>query len=142
MPNEGDGWNYVVDALGHGLEEALATPGLPRTSVRAPPRACSTSAATSCAPGHLLVGPHLEWASLLGAPDGRAAPGLDLGPADPAFAPEPLTAIDRQALLPRRPEPDPARRSAQLALDRRPLRMRCTRCSAREAEVARARSGS
>ena len=35
--NEGDGWQYVVDALTLGLEDALATPVTERASVRSGP---------------------------------------------------------------------------------------------------------
>ena len=44
-------------------------------------------------------GAHLEWASLLGTTDGRAPPAPDLGPPGSRTSlPEPLTALDRQAL--------------------------------------------
>ena len=49
------------------------------------------------APGHLLLGPHLQWASLLG----RRTAELHLALAssrDRDFAPEPFTPVDRQSL--------------------------------------------
>jgi maltose alpha-D-glucosyltransferase/alpha-amylase len=49
-------------------------------------------------PGHLLVGAHLEWASLLGRRTAELHRALTSDRRDPDFAPEPLTAQDRQAL--------------------------------------------
>ena len=65
VPNEGDGWTYVVDALTHGLEEALAHRHGHRARRGAAPDICSLDP-DELEPGHPLVGPHLEWASLLG----------------------------------------------------------------------------
>jgi maltose alpha-D-glucosyltransferase/alpha-amylase len=49
-------------------------------------------------PAHPLVGPHLEWASLLGERTAELHAQLTSDPRDPNFAPEPLTALDRQSL--------------------------------------------
>ncbi len=98
VPNEGDGWHYVVDALTHGLEEALAdTAG---RGASGPTTAASSSSRPqpSSSPVHLLVGPHLEWASLLGRRTAELHLALTSDDRDPDFAPEPLTALDRQAL--------------------------------------------
>ena len=44
-----------------------AGPHRATTELRTPPRrTCSTASERTRAPGHLLIGPHLEWASLLG----------------------------------------------------------------------------
>jgi maltose alpha-D-glucosyltransferase/alpha-amylase len=97
VPNEGSGYNYVVDALGHGLEEALANPGSEDLHLIAPPRLLDVGA-IDLEPGNLLVGPHLEWASLLGARTAELHLALTSDPTDPDLAPEPMTGIERQAL--------------------------------------------
>jgi maltose alpha-D-glucosyltransferase/alpha-amylase len=97
IPNEDDGWSYVVDALTRGLEEALAH----RTDSEfseAPPRSLLAIDPDDLKPAHPLVGPHLEWASLLGQRTAELHAALTSDRRDPAFAPEPLTALDRQAL--------------------------------------------
>jgi maltose alpha-D-glucosyltransferase/alpha-amylase len=95
VPNEGDGWSYVVDALEHHLEEVLATPGVedlrlhtPSSLLHAPPR--------DTVEGGMLLGPHLEWSSLLGRRTAELHLALASGDGD--FAPEPLTAVERQSL--------------------------------------------
>src|SRR6185312_2576372 len=98
VPNEGDGWRYVVDALEHGLEEALAT--APEEDVlQLPPRGLLTSDPLQLEPAHPLVGPHMEWASLLGRRTAELHLALVSGHGIPAFVPQPLTAQDRQALF-------------------------------------------
>jgi maltose alpha-D-glucosyltransferase/alpha-amylase len=97
ISNEDDGWNYVVDALTHSLEEALAH----RQEVElhlAPPRSLFALDRGELEPGHLLVGAHLEWATLLGKRTAELHQALTSDHRDPDFAPEPLTALDRQAL--------------------------------------------
>ena len=97
VPNEGDGWTYVVDALTHGLEEALAHRDAAELRVRLP-QDIFTANLDDLEPGHPLVGPHLEWARLLGQRTAELHLALTSDRHDPAFAPEPLTAMDRQAL--------------------------------------------
>jgi maltose alpha-D-glucosyltransferase/alpha-amylase len=48
---------------------------------------------------HPVVGPHLEWASLLGQRTAELHLALTSDNRDPAFAPDPLTSLDRQALF-------------------------------------------
>ena len=98
VANEGDGWSYVVDALGHGLEEALAHTGDEELRMVPPPHLLDVASAGQQGAGHLLLGPHLEWASLLGRRTGELHLALTSERRDPAFAPEPLTPIDRQSL--------------------------------------------
>ena len=96
VPNEGDGWRYVVDALTHGLEDALAA--TEATDLRAaPPRGVAYGDPWELEPAHPLVGPHMEWASLLGERTADLHVALTSNDNDPNFAPEPLTALDRQA---------------------------------------------
>jgi maltose alpha-D-glucosyltransferase/alpha-amylase len=97
VPNEGDGWGYVVDALVHGLEEALAHIGQDELKMFNPPRLLHGGDQQQ-ATGHVLLGPHIEWASLLGQRTGELHVALTSAADDKAMAPEPLTAMDRQAL--------------------------------------------
>jgi maltose alpha-D-glucosyltransferase / alpha-amylase len=96
ISNEDDGWSYVVDALTHSLEEALAH--RQDVDLHLPPRHLFSLERSELEPGHLLVGAHLEWASLLGRRTAELHQALTSDYRDPDFAPEPLTALDRQAL--------------------------------------------
>ncbi len=97
VPNEGDGWNYVVDALTHAFEEALANPEAAELK-EAPPSSLLGVDHRRLAPGHVLIGPHVEWAMLLGQRTAELHRALTADRVDPDFAPEPLTPLDRQAL--------------------------------------------
>jgi maltose alpha-D-glucosyltransferase/alpha-amylase len=97
IEHEDVGWDYVVDALTHGLEEALAHSGDSELNLN-PPRSLFLLDRNDLEPAHPLVGPHLEWASLLGQRTAEMHSALASDERDPDFAPEPLTAIDRQAL--------------------------------------------
>ncbi len=96
VPNEGDGWSYVVDALARDLEEALAHPDA--EELRTPPPPLLGGSTTSLPSGHLLIGPHLEWSTLLGRRTAQLHLALASAPHDPDFAPVPLTPVDRQSL--------------------------------------------
>jgi maltose alpha-D-glucosyltransferase/alpha-amylase len=48
--------------------------------------------------GQPLVGAHLEWATLLGERTAQLHLQLASDTEDPAFSPEPVTSLDRQAL--------------------------------------------
>jgi maltose alpha-D-glucosyltransferase/alpha-amylase len=97
VPHESDGWDYVVDALAHGLEEAMAHRNNPELHVTAPTDYFSLHR-EDLEPAHPLVGPHLEWASLLGERTADLHQALTSVTVDPNFAPEPLTSLDRQSL--------------------------------------------
>jgi len=97
IPNEDDGWSYVVDALVRGLEEALAHRSDPEFNVSLPRDVFHRELTQREAP-HPLVGPHMEWATLLGRRTAQLHHGLTSDRRDPDFAPEPMTAMDRQSL--------------------------------------------
>jgi maltose alpha-D-glucosyltransferase / alpha-amylase len=97
VPNEGDGWSYVVDALGHSLEEAIAHTGERELQMVAPPRLMDVLG-EDLPPGHLLLGPHIEWASLLGRRTGELHTALASDRSNPAFSPVALTPVDRQSI--------------------------------------------
>ena len=97
VPNEGDGWSYLVDALAHGLEDVLASSDLtPRPWVEGEEVGDEPSEGVSA---HPFVGPHLEWAALLGRRTAELHVALTSAPDDPDFAPELLTTQDRVALF-------------------------------------------
>jgi maltose alpha-D-glucosyltransferase / alpha-amylase len=98
VPNEGDGWSYVVDALTHALEDVLAS-SYGEAPESAPPPRLLEVAGRRLEPGHPLVGPHLEWASLLGQRTAELHHSLASERVDSDFTPEPLTAMDRRALF-------------------------------------------
>jgi maltose alpha-D-glucosyltransferase/alpha-amylase len=95
VENEGDGWRYVVDALTRGLEDALAASGTGGVESRS---GMDAHDAGQLEEAHALVGPHLEWASLLGQRTGELHVAL-VSATGAEFSPEPLTAQDRQALF-------------------------------------------
>jgi maltose alpha-D-glucosyltransferase / alpha-amylase len=94
VPNEGDGWNYVVDALGRRLEEAIAHGAEDVAQPSAP--GLLELKADDVPPDELFD--HVEWASLLGRRTGELHVALASDPVDPAMAPEPMTAVDRLSL--------------------------------------------
>jgi len=98
VANECDGWNYVVDAVRHGLEEAMAHHEPDETRHRPPRGILSAAEHTGGEPHHPLLGPHEIWAPLLGRRTAELHLALASERSDPAFAPEPLTAMDRQAM--------------------------------------------
>ncbi len=95
VPNEGDGWSYVVDALEHHLEEVRAAPGVEDLRLD-PPSGLLGGRHPYPAEGEALLGPDLEWSSLLGRRTAQLHLALASGEGD--FAPEPLTAVERQSL--------------------------------------------
>ncbi|MGA3351707.1 MAG: maltose alpha-D-glucosyltransferase [Acidimicrobiales bacterium] len=97
IEHEDVGWDYVVDALSYGLEEALAHSGDAELNLN-PPRSLFSLDRNDLEPAHPLVGPHLAWASLLGQRTAEMHAALTSDARDPDFAPEALTGVDRQAL--------------------------------------------
>jgi maltose alpha-D-glucosyltransferase/alpha-amylase len=97
VANEGDGWNYVLDALERVLEEAITRPDVHEIMFSMPAQLLD-AADVEPARGNLLVGPHLQWAEILGRRTAEMHLALSSDLTDEAFAPEPLTAIDRRAL--------------------------------------------
>ncbi|MGA3216455.1 MAG: maltose alpha-D-glucosyltransferase [Acidimicrobiales bacterium] len=98
IENEDTGWDYVLDALTYGLEEALAHSGDSELNLN-PPRSLFALDRADLEPAHPLVGPHLEWASLLGLRTAEMHRALTSDHHDRDFTPEPLTAIDRQGMF-------------------------------------------
>jgi maltose alpha-D-glucosyltransferase/alpha-amylase len=97
VPNEGEGWNYVLDALSRTLEEVIAHVEPDELSLAIPPHPLD-AAAQEPALGHALIGPHLQWAGVLGQRTAEMHLALSARVDDAAFAPESFTAVDRRSL--------------------------------------------
>ncbi|HWC33913.1 MAG TPA: putative maltokinase [Mycobacteriales bacterium] len=97
VPNEGDGWSYVLDALSHVLEEVITHPA--PDELRIATSSEPLSWADMVPPReHPLVGPHLHWAEVLGRRTAELHLALAGNEIDEAFAPEPFTAVDRRSM--------------------------------------------
>jgi maltose alpha-D-glucosyltransferase/alpha-amylase len=94
VPNEGDGWSYVVDALTRRLEEAIAHGADDATPPEAP-RLLELGADDE-PPAELFD--HVEWADLLGRRTGELHVALASDDLDPAMAPELMRPVDRMSL--------------------------------------------
>jgi maltose alpha-D-glucosyltransferase/alpha-amylase len=98
VPNQGDAWQYTLDALGHYYEVALAqraevhaalspdTPLLTLVDNAIPPLASE------------LIGPYLTSAQLLGQRTAELHVALAQATENPAFAPEPFSSLSQRAL--------------------------------------------
>ncbi len=95
--NEGDAWQYTLDALEGYMEQAMAhpedaEPDLPDGHVldlaeHGPPQEAVD-----------LIGPYLESARLLGQRTAELHVALASDPNDPAFAPEPFTTLYQRSM--------------------------------------------
>jgi maltose alpha-D-glucosyltransferase/alpha-amylase len=109
VPNEGDGWGYVVDNLARGMEDVVAAvdlaelPAQAIKSIRIGSKFELEEILASAGSLHeaaaLLIGPHIEWSALLGLRTAEMHQALVSNTHDPAFAPEAFTAIDRRAMM-------------------------------------------
>jgi maltose alpha-D-glucosyltransferase/alpha-amylase len=98
IANEGDAWRYTLDSLGYYFEEVLTrkaeleTYSLPAQS----PMDFIEEEIPSLA--QELIGTYLSSAALLGQRTGELHVALASDSKDPAFAPEPVTALYRRSL--------------------------------------------
>ncbi|MBI4545688.1 MAG: putative maltokinase, partial [Gemmatimonadetes bacterium] len=98
VPNEGDAWQYTLDSLGHAFEHALSWHAeveqqplntrtlLELTQQQRPPAA------------EEMIGTYLESARLLGCRTAELHLLLAAASDDPAFAPEPFSALYQRSL--------------------------------------------
>ncbi len=97
IPNQGDAWQYTVDALGRYFERALSHP-----EVKAPPLPKKSLLALSREDMPPVVqetiGPYLVSAELLGQRTAELHVALGQASEDKLFAPEPYTDFYRQSL--------------------------------------------
>jgi maltose alpha-D-glucosyltransferase/alpha-amylase len=99
VPNEGDAWRYTLDSLGAYVEEALAR----SPEEQEPPRPQTTSLVelADVEPPPLaaeMMGAYLESARLLGQRTAELHLALAGETTDPAFSPEPFTALHQRSL--------------------------------------------
>jgi maltose alpha-D-glucosyltransferase/alpha-amylase len=97
VPNEGDGWNYVLDAVSRVLEEVIAHRDDDELKLTVPPHPLD-AADVEPSRSHPLIGPHLQWAEVLGRRTAEMHRSLSSDLDDAAFAPESFTAVDRRSL--------------------------------------------
>ncbi|HVL81615.1 MAG TPA: maltose alpha-D-glucosyltransferase [Actinomycetota bacterium] len=97
VSNEGDAWEYTLDALDRFYEDALARPV---ADSEGPAPATLTDLARAEPPdaAHELIGPYLESARLLGRRTAELHRSLASYRDDDAFAPEPMTTLYQRSL--------------------------------------------
>jgi maltose alpha-D-glucosyltransferase/alpha-amylase len=98
VPHQGDGWRYCQDALGRFFEQALAcqSRGVDLSAGLRPPLELVDEPTPPVV--QETVGPALEAARQLGQTTGEMHLALASRPDDPAFAPEPFTALYQRSL--------------------------------------------
>jgi len=98
VPNEGDAWRYTLDSLGHYFEEILSRrPDAQQATLdQRTPLDLTEQEIPKLA--HEVMGSYLSSAHLLGQRTGELHMALASDAKDPAFAPEPFTALYRRSL--------------------------------------------
>ncbi len=98
VANEGDAWQYTLDALAHYLERILAQEA--GTKAAAPPADSLVALAGREIPETAaeLVGPYMQPARLLGGRTAELHLALAQDAEDPVFAPEPMSSFYRRSL--------------------------------------------
>ena len=110
VPNQGDGWKHAIDELGRYYERAAARMSSP-DPVPPDPRPLPALVEADPPPAALeTIGSYLHAADTLGRRTAEMHRALANAPDYPAFAPEPLTAADLDALR------SAVRRQAETAL--------------------------
>ncbi len=98
VTNEGDAWEYTLDALDQYFERMLAR----EAGTRAPPARTESLTALAARgvsePATELVGPYLESARLLGRRTAELHSALAGDAEHPVFAPEPMSSFYRRSL--------------------------------------------
>ncbi|HYX83748.1 MAG TPA: maltose alpha-D-glucosyltransferase [Gaiellales bacterium] len=97
VPNEGDAWAYTLDEVIRFLERALASED-PVHPAPLPAPLVELSRREPPAEARETIGAHLEFARLLGERTGQMHAALASARDDPAFAPEPFSALQQRAL--------------------------------------------
>jgi len=99
IPNEGDAWEYTLDALSHYYERIAATPAPADRDALLPHEPVIELAARDLLPAACdLIGAYLPDAQLLGRRTAELHVALAADRTDPAFAPEPFTTLDQRSL--------------------------------------------
>ena len=96
--NQGDAWHYTLDSLGRYFEEVLSRHPASEASI-IPEQPLGELATQETPPlARELMGSYLSSALLLGQRTGELHKALASDVKDPAFAPEPFTALYRRSL--------------------------------------------
>ncbi len=97
VPNQGDAWQYTLDALGRYFERVLAHP-----EVQAPPLPqkplLDLIKENLPSPAHEMIGTYLEAARLLGQRTAELHIALASDPDDPNFASEPFSVLYQRSI--------------------------------------------
>jgi maltose alpha-D-glucosyltransferase/alpha-amylase len=98
VPNQGDAWQYTLNALSHYFEQVLAR-GMKETVSSLPPRPLLELADQEIPPQAAeMIGPYLESARLLGQRTGEMHVFLASDSRDPRFSPEPFSKLYQRSL--------------------------------------------
>ncbi|HSF56933.1 MAG TPA: maltose alpha-D-glucosyltransferase [Candidatus Binatia bacterium] len=98
VPNEGDAWRYTQDSLGHYFEEILSRQLAPQQATIPETPLVQLAAQETPPLIQELMGAYLSSALLLGRRTGELHVALASDVEDPAFSPEPFTALYRRSL--------------------------------------------
>ena len=96
--NQGDAWRYTLDSLGRYFEEVLSRHPASETSVIPEQPLAELTTQETPPLARELMGSYLSSALLLGQRTGELHKALASDGKDPAFAPEPFTALYRRSL--------------------------------------------
>ena len=98
VPNQGDAWGYALDALGQYFEHVAAHGGTPPGALLTPRSLSALLEEPLPPPVQELIGAYGEAARLLGQRTGELHVALASDMSDPAFAPEPFSALYQRSL--------------------------------------------
>ncbi len=96
--NEGDFWEFTLDELGSFLERAAAASSAPEAGPVSAAALLQRAAAPPSEAARLSIGSYLDRVGLLGTRTGELHRVLASEPNDPAFAPEPFSALYQRSL--------------------------------------------
>jgi maltose alpha-D-glucosyltransferase/alpha-amylase len=96
--NQGDAWHYTLDSLGRYFEEVLTRHPASEAALIPDKPLAEVAAQETPELVRELMGPYLASALLLGQRTGELHKALASDVKDPAFAPEPFTALYRRSL--------------------------------------------
>jgi maltose alpha-D-glucosyltransferase / alpha-amylase len=98
VPNEGDAWRYTLDRLGHYFEDILSRQLNPAEATLPGKSLIDLTEQEIPALGREVIGAYLTSARLLGQRTAELHTALASDTKEPAFAPEPFTALYRRSL--------------------------------------------
>jgi maltose alpha-D-glucosyltransferase/alpha-amylase len=99
VANEGDAWEFTLSELEDYLERVVTTPELPEIGSGSAASLLERSAGETPELARATIGAYLDRAELLGTRTGELHQALASEPYDPAFAPEPFSALYQRSLF-------------------------------------------